>query len=117
MRSNREDPGPVYHRLVEEKMNYESIHIFRQQMKLPLPLAEGALIFDEVKVSSSIYWNAKSNKFNGHALSPEDMTSLHQDIDSNDKLVRQAMFCLRVCQVVFPGYSRFAPPTDWLVSI
>ena len=20
-------------------------------------------------------------------------------------------------QVVFPGYSRFAPPTDWLVSI
>ena len=31
--------------------------------------------------------------------------------------VRQAKFCLRVCQVVFPGYSHFAPPTDWLVSI
>ena len=31
--------------------------------------------------------------------------------------VRQAQFCLRVCQVVFPGYSRFAPPTDWLVFI
>ena len=25
--------------------------------------------------------------------------------------VRQAKFCLRVCQVNFPGYSRFAPPT------
>ena len=31
--------------------------------------------------------------------------------------VRQAKFCLRVCQVVFPGYSRFASPTDWLVSM
>ena len=29
--------------------------------------------------------------------------------------VRQDKFCLRVCQVVFPGYSRFAPPIDWLV--
>ena len=27
------------------------------------------------------------------------------------------MFCLRVGQVVFPGYSRFAPLTDWLASI
>ena len=27
------------------------------------------------------------------------------------------LFCLRVCQVVFLGYSHFAPPTDWLVSI
>ena len=30
--------------------------------------------------------------------------------------LRQAKYFLRVCQVVFPGYSRFAPPTDWLVS-
>ena len=22
-----------------------------------------------------------------------------------------------MCQVVFPGYSRFAPPIDWLVSM
>ena len=31
--------------------------------------------------------------------------------------VRHAKFCLRMCQVFLPGYSRFAPPTDWLVSI
>ena len=31
--------------------------------------------------------------------------------------VRQDKFCLRVCKVVFPGYSRFAPPIDWLVSM
>ena len=31
--------------------------------------------------------------------------------------VRQDKFCLRVCQVVFPGYSCFVPPIDWLVSM
>ena len=31
--------------------------------------------------------------------------------------VGQDKFCLRVSQVVLPGYSRFAPPIDWLVSM
>ena len=31
--------------------------------------------------------------------------------------VRQDKFCLRVCGVVFPGYSSFAPPIDWLISM
>ena len=77
MRANREEPGPVYHRLAEEKTKYEEIKEFKRKMKFPIPLGEGALIFDEVKVSASIYWNAKSNKFIGHALSPEGMSSLH----------------------------------------
>ena len=37
---------------------------------MPVPLRD---IFDEVKVFASIYWNAKSNKFIGHALTAEDM--------------------------------------------
>ena len=97
MRSNREDPGPIYNRLAEEQRNCESIRDFRHQMKLPLPLGEGALIFDEVKVSASIYWNSKSNKFIGHALSPEDMASLHdiyQEIDSGDK-IKKASYILQ----------------------
>ena len=32
-------------------------------------------------------------------------------------LARQDKFCLRVCQVVDPEYSRFARPNDWLVSM
>ena len=97
MRSNREDPGPIYNRLAEEQRNYESIRDFRHQMKLPLQLGEGALIFDEVKVSASIYWNSKSNKFIGHALSPEDMALLHdiyQEIDSGDK-IKKASYILQ----------------------
>ena len=97
MRSNREDPGPVYYRFREEKRNYDSVTDFRRQMKLPLPLGEGALIFDEVKVSASIYWNAKSNKFIGHALSPDDMSSLHdvyQEIESNGR-IKKASYILQ----------------------
>ena len=77
MRANREEPGPVYHRLAEEKKKYEEIKDFKRKMNFPVPFGEGALIFDEVKVSASIYWNAKSNKFIGHALTPENMSFLH----------------------------------------
>ena len=77
MQANREEPGPVYHRLAEEKKKYEEIKDFKRKMNFPVPFGEGALIFDEVKVSASIYRNAKSNKFIGHALTPEDMSSLH----------------------------------------
>ena len=41
------------------------------------PSNEGALIFDEVKVISNIYWNAKLSKFIGHPLSSEDMSPMH----------------------------------------
>ena len=77
MRSNREEPGPIYHRLAEEKKKYDELKSFKKKMDMPEPLGEGALIFDEVNVSASIYWNAKSNKFIGHALTPEDMSSMH----------------------------------------
>ena len=60
----------------------------KQQLGQVAPTNEGAIIFDEVKVTSDIYWNAKSNKFIGHALSPEDMSSMHdvyQQLDENSK--------------------------------
>lgn len=97
MRSNREEPGPIYHRLAEEKKKYEEISDFKKKMKLHVPLGEGALIFDEEKVSASIYWNAKTNKFIGHALSPEDMSSLHdvyKVIESNEK-IKKASYILQ----------------------
>ena len=61
-------------------------------MELPLPLGEVALSFDEVKVSASIHWNAKRNKFIGRALSPDDMSSLHdvyQEIESNGRIKKK----------------------------
>ena len=59
------------------------------KMNLPVPLVGGTLIFDEVKVFASIYWNAKSNEFVVYTLSPEDISSLHdtyQEISPSGKI-------------------------------
>ena len=59
------------------------------------PSNEGALIFDEVQVTSNIYWNAKSNKFIGHALSPKDMSSMHdehQQLNESEKSEKASYF-------------------------
>ena len=94
MRANRE-VGPVYHSLQKRKRRYEDITNFKMKLNLPVPLGEGALIFDEVKVSASIYWNAKSNKIVCQALSPEDISSLHdiyQEISPSGKMKRHHIF-------------------------
>ena len=89
MRANREEPDSVFHRLAEEKKKYEDIKYFYIKQNLPVALGEGALIFDEVKVSASIYWNSKSNKFVGHLPSLGDNSSLHdiyQEINPSCKI-------------------------------
>ena len=60
---------------------------------------------------------SKLTKSLGNVLLKFQAASVAEWVRSQNKVVRQAKFCLRVCQVVFPGYSRFAAPTDWLVSI
>lgn len=95
MRANVEDPGPVYERLAEEHKHYNEIKELKRKVGQVTPSNEGALIFDEVKVTSNIYWNAKSNKFIGHALSPEDMSSVHdgyQQLNESDKSEKASYF-------------------------
>ena len=112
MRANREEPGPVYHRLAEEKKKYEDIKDFKMKMNLPVPLGEGALIFDEVKVSASIYWNAKSNKFVGHALSPEDVSSLHdiyQEISPSGEIKKASYILQFLWRDITSNYDIIGP--------
>lgn len=40
-------------------------------------MADGVLIFDEVKVVSSVLWNSRSQKIVGLAMTSEDQASLH----------------------------------------
>ena len=64
---------------------------------MPAPLLEGALIFDEVKVTANINWNAKSNKCIGYALTHDDMASLHdiyQELSKDDK-TKKASYILQ----------------------
>ena len=41
-----------------------------------LPMSDGVLIFDEVKVISSMIWNSRSHHLVGLAMSPEEQASL-----------------------------------------
>jgi hypothetical protein len=43
----------------------------------PVPDGFGALIFDEVKVIAKVMWNSKNNALIGYAMTPEEMSSLH----------------------------------------
>ena len=97
MRANVEDPGPMYERMEEEKTKYAELCKLKNAVNMPVPLHEGALIFDEVKVTAKIYWNAKSNKFIGHALTHDDMSSLHdiyQELSEDDK-TKKASYILQ----------------------
>ena len=79
------------------------------------PLGEGALIFDEVKVVSRLLWNSRSQEVIGLAMTPEDMSSLH-DIYltlNSEESQRQATYMLHFLwrdltscfDVVGPYYS------------
>ena len=41
------------------------------------PMADGALIFDEVKVISRLMWNSRSQSIIGLAVGAEEQASLH----------------------------------------
>ena len=87
--SFREQPGEIESRLQEEqKMYAERKREMAAQGKL-LPLGEGILIFDEVKVVAKLQWNSRDNSLVGYAMTTEDMTSiadLYESIDQDSSL-------------------------------
>jgi len=48
-----------------------------QQTNKPSPKSAGVLIFDEVKVVSSLMWNSRSHRIIGLAMTVEAQASLH----------------------------------------
>ena len=71
------EPGASSHSIAHQA---EAFQVFRAQ-KLKKgedePQADGVLIFDEVKVVSSLLWNSRSQKIVGLAMTIEDQASLH----------------------------------------
>ena len=71
------EPGASSHSIAHQA---EAFQVFRAE-KLKKgehePQADGVLIFDEVKVVSSLLWNSRSQKIVGLAMTIEDQASLH----------------------------------------
>ncbi len=69
--------GSNHERMAKETERFMS---FKQQClyeKKKEPNGDGVLIFDEVKVISRLIWNSRSQKIIGLAMSPTEMSSLH----------------------------------------
>ena len=80
-----------------------------------IPMGDGVLIFDEVKVISRVLWNSRSQTIVGLAMTAEDQVSLHdiyRQFSSNEK-VKQTSYILQflwrdmtsVFDIVGPYYS------------
>ena len=61
------------------------------------PLADGVLIFDEVKVISRLMWNSRSQTIIGLAMNAEDQASLHDayEVFHKDKPVEQTAYIMQ----------------------
>ena len=69
--------GSSHERMAKETERFAS---FKQKCAVENkmePKADGVLIFDEVKVISRLMWNSRSQKVIGLAMSPKEMSSLH----------------------------------------
>ena len=75
--SQVEKPGEVELRLRNECLRYEEIKEHHRAAGNKVPLGEGALIVDEVKVAAKLHWNSRNDSIVGHAMSYEELSSFH----------------------------------------
>ena len=89
--------GSSHQRLAKESERFAA---FKQQCtieKRKEPQGDGVLIFDEVKVISRLMWNSRSQKIIGLAMSPADMSSLHDvyELVDEDNAKKQTSYILQ----------------------
>ena len=78
----------------------EKYQIFQHNCKTEgnlLPQSNGALIFDEVKVVSSLMWNSRNHKIIGLAMTEQNLASLHDvfQLFDEDHRVKQTSYILQ----------------------
>ena len=69
--------GSSHESMARETKRFASFKQQHHDEKKREPKGDGVLIFDEVKVISRLMWNSRSQKIIGLAMSPDDMSSLH----------------------------------------
>ena len=72
----KESAGEGEARLIEEREMYQQQQEEARSHGRPVPFAEGALIFDEVKVQAKLQWNSRDHSLIGYAMTKDDMASL-----------------------------------------
>lgn len=71
------EPGASSQSIARQAKVYKSFQAEKVKQGQHEPKADGVLIFDEVKVVSSLLWNSRSQKLVGLAMTSNDQASLH----------------------------------------
>ena len=62
-----------------------------------IPLSDGIVIFDEVKVSMNLQWNSRNDSLIGYTMTRDDLSSLrdvYELLDGNYKSVINKYTCI-----------------------
>jgi len=70
------DAGACNDSIIRQVTQYKAFCQSCQDKGGVLPMSDGVLIFDEVKVISSMIWNSRSHHLVGLAMSPDEQASL-----------------------------------------
>lgn len=76
-------PGIDQEYLADQENKYKAFQIEKIKRGDRKPLAEGVLIFDEVKVIEKVMWNSKNNEFTGFAMSKAEYQDLNDILIDN----------------------------------
>ena len=113
--SYTERAGEIEARLKEESDIYNQRQKEAKERGKLVPLGEGSLIFDEVKVTAKLQWNSRNNSLVGYAMSSDEMASLndiYQYMGKDEKMsktdyIMQTMWRDHSsnCDVIGPYYT------------
>ena len=73
------EPGACAESIIKQVSQYNVVRQSFSDQSGAAPMSDGAVIFDEVKVISSLIWNSRSHHLVGLAMSSEEQANL-QDI-------------------------------------
>lgn len=89
-----EPPGINHAYLWEQRLKYEVIKEEASQSGQKIPLGEGILIFDEVKVVEKVMWNSKNHAFQGLAMDETELMQLN-DVVTDQGQTEPAKYVLQ----------------------
>ena len=73
------EAGACSEAIIKQVTQYKAFCQSHKDQGGALPMSDGVLVFDEVKVISALMWNSRSHHLVGLAMSPQDQASL-QDV-------------------------------------
>ena len=93
--SNLEAPGDIQKRLSQSYDDYQTLIQTKKEQGGKLPLGDGVLIFDEVKVAMKISWNSRNEALVGLTMTSSEMQTLqdvYESIDADNRTQKTASF-------------------------